>query len=364
MDAKTYLIGLMSGTSLDGVDAAMVAFDDTYPAGKLIDRHYAGYTDSLRLRLLALHDSGTDELHRSATIANELSDCYADASNVLLERNGVRPLAIACHGQTIRHRPECGYSIQLVNPARLAERTGITVIADFRNRDIAAGGHGAPLVPAFHSAAFHHPSIDRAIVNIGGIANLTNLPAYGTVTGFDCGPGNLLLDAWCLRHTGQPYDADGFWSASGKAIPALLARLLQHPYFNQAAPKSAGREQFSLSWLDSQVGGKEAAADVQATLVELTATSIADAIESHCHTAAEIFICGGGAHNSRLLSSIGARLPGKSIKLTDELGINADWVEAHAFAWLGNQTLHNLPGNCMAVTGAAHPCTLGAIYPA
>ncbi len=354
----------MSGTSLDGVDAAMVAFGDSCPAGKLMDRHYIGYTDSLRLRLLALHDSGIDELHRSATLANELSDYYADASNALLGRSGIRPLAIACHGQTIRHRPECGYSIQLVNPSRLAERTGITVIADFRNRDIAAGGQGAPLVPAFHRAAFHHPTMDRVIVNIGGIANLTNIPAHGTVTGFDCGPGNLLLDAWCLRHTGQPYDTDGSWSASGKVIRILLAQLLQHSYFKQMAPKSAGREQFSISWLESQLLGKEAPEDVQATLVELTAISIADAIKGHCHSAAEIYVCGGGSHNSRLLSAIRTHLPDKPIKLTDELGIKADWVEAHAFAWLGRQTLLNLPGNCMEATGAKHPCILGAVYPA
>lgn len=342
----------------------MVAFDSAHPAGELIDHYYIRYTESLRLRLLALHDSGLDELHRAATIANELSDYYANASKLLIERIGLRPSAIACHGQTIRHRPECGYSIQLVNAARLAERTKLTVIADFRNRDIAAGGQGAPLVPAFHAAAFAHPDRDRAIVNIGGIANLTGIPAHGPVFGFDCGPGNLLLDAWCLRHTGRPYDTGGAWGASGQLIPDLLAKLLRHPYFNREAPKSAGREQFDLAWLDSQLQGTEAAQGVQATLVQLTATAIADAIKKYCNKATEIYICGGGAHNDSLFSALCASLPRSSIKLTDEIGINADWVEAHAFAWLGWQTLQSLPGNCVEATGAAHPCVLGAIYPA
>ncbi len=354
----------MSGTSLDGVDAALVAFDCAHPAGELIDQYYLGYSESLRLRLLALHDSGFDELHRAATIANELSDYYANASNLLIERIGLRPLAIACHGQTIRHRPECGYSIQLVNAARLAERTHLTVIADFRNRDIAAGGQGAPLVPAFHAAAFGHPGQDRAIVNIGGIANLTIIPAQGPVFGFDCGPGNLLLDAWCMRHTGQPYDAGGAWGASGKLVPDLLAQFLRHPYFNQETPKSAGREQFSLAWLDNQLLRTEAAADVQATLVQFTAISIANAIKQHCNAATEIYVCGGGAHNDSLFSALCANLPDSSIKLTDEIGIKADWVEAHAFAWLGWQTLQNLPGNCVEATGATHACVLGAVYPA
>lgn len=354
----------MSGTSLDGIDAAMIAFDSAHPAGKLVDQHYISYSESLRRRLLALHDSTPDELHHAATIANELSDCYADASHVLLSRADIRPIAIACHGQTVRHRPECGYSIQLVNAARLAERTNTTVIADFRNRDIAAGGQGAPLVPAFHAAAFRHPDIDRVIVNIGGIANLTSISARGAVIGFDCGPGNLLLDAWCRRHTGESYDTGGSWGATGNAIPDLLARLLRHPYFGQTAPKSAGREQFSLAWLDSQLQGTEAPQDVQATLVQFTAIAITDAINHYCKTATEVYICGGGAHNQDMLSVLRVALPERTVTLTDELGINSDWVEAHAFAWLGWQTLQHLPGNCIEATGAKHPCILGAIYPA
>lgn len=354
----------MSGTSLDGVDAALVAFDSPQSAGKLIDHHYISYTESLRQRLLVLHDSGVDELHRAAMLANELSDYYADASNFLLARSAVRPVAIACHGQTVRHRPECGYSLQLVNAARLAEHTGITVIADFRNRDIAAGGQGAPLVPAFHAAAFGHTHIDRAIVNIGGIANITGLPARNAVMGFDCGPGNLLLDAWCQRHTGAPYDAGGSWAATGHVIPALLAQLLRHPYFSLPPPKSAGREQFSLDWLDSQLLGTEAPEDVQASLVQLTATSISNALKQYCGGTREIYICGGGAHNDSLLGAIRQALPNCVVMLTDTIGVNVDWVEAHAFAWLGWQTLNSLPGNCPAATGAGYPRILGAIYPA
>ncbi len=360
----THLIGLMSGTSLDGIDAVMVAFDPTHPTGKSIDQHYSPYSDSLRQRILALHDSGPDELHRAATIANELADCYADASNTLIRRTGIQPEAIACHGQTIRHRPECGYSIQLVNPARLAERTGSSVIADFRNRDIAAGGQGAPLVPTFHAAAFRHPEHYRVVVNVGGIANLTGIPPQGDLIGFDCGPGNMLQDAWCRRHTGQAFDDDGRWGAEGVVIPELLERLLRHPYFHLPAPKSAGREQFNLAWLDSLLQGNETPQDVQATLLQLTAITIADAIRQYCADATEVYLCGGGAHNSALLSAIGKQLPNLRLASSDALGVRPDWLEAHAFAWLGWQTLLNLPGNCMAATGASHPCILGAIYPA
>ncbi|MHB1678651.1 MAG: anhydro-N-acetylmuramic acid kinase [Sulfuriferula sp.] len=360
----THIVGLMSGTSLDGIDAAMIAFDTAHPAGVLIDKHYNAYPESLRQRVLALQDSGFDELHRAATIANELADCYADTTHALIRRTGFRPEAIACHGQTVRHRPECGYSIQLINPARLAERMGIMVIADFRNRDIAAGGQGAPLVPAFHAAAFRHPHQYRVIVNIGGIANLTGIPPQGPLTGFDCGPGNLLLDAWCQRHTGLTFDSEGTWGAQGKVIPDLLAQFLRHPYFALPAPKSTGREQFNLAWLESQVRGNEAPQDIQATLCQLTAISIADAIKSHCQNATEIYICGGGAHNSALLDALSKQLPHRHLALTDSIGVDADWVEAHAFAWLGWQTLQNLPGNCTEATGATHPCILGAIFPA
>ena len=364
LTAVTYIVGLMSGTSLDGIDAAMIGFDTEHPTGRLIDHQYHAYSDSLRQRILDLHDSGFDELHRAANIANELTDHYAETVNALIVRSGIHPAAIACHGQTIRHRPEFGYSIQLVNASRLAEHTRVAVIADFRNRDIAAGGQGAPLVPAFHAAALRHPLQHRVVVNIGGIANLTDIPAAGNVIGFDCGPGNVLLDAWCHRHTGQRYDQNGVWSESGKVIPDLLIRYLHHPYFQLPAPKSAGREQFNLAWVDSQLLGNETPQDVQATLLILSATTITDAIRQYCQQPTEIYICGGGAHNTALLNAIKIQLPGLHVALTDTAGLHTDWLEAHAFAWLGLQTLTGLPGNRIEVTGAAHTCVLGAIYPA
>lgn len=354
----------MSGTSLDGIDAAMIAFDAEHPTGILINTQFDEYPALLRQQILALHDSSTDELHRAAIIANELADRYADTTNNLIRNTGISPTAVACHGQTIRHRPEFGYTIQLVNASRLAELTNTSVVADFRNRDIAAGGQGAPLVPSFHVAAFRDPQQHRVIVNIGGIANLTDIPPTGKVIGFDCGPGNSLLDAWCLEHTGNAYDQDGTWGSQGTIIPELSAKFLSHPYFPLAAPKSAGREQFNLAWVKSLLQGGELAQDVQATLLRLTAVSITDAIQQHCSAATEIYICGGGVHNSALINAIRNQLPTRRIALTDELGIDADWLEAHAFAWLGWQTLQSLPGNLPEATGALHPCILGAIYPA
>lgn len=354
----------MSGTSLDGIDAVMIAFDPDHPTGRLIDTQFQEYPSQLRQQLLDLHEAGTDELHRAALLANELADRYADTVNTLTARSLHKPVAIACHGQTIRHRPEAGYTLQLVNAARMAEFTGISVIADFRNRDIAAGGQGAPLVPAFHVAAFRHQYLHRVIVNIGGIANITNLPSTGKVTGFDCGPGNTLLDGWCQLNTGHPYDHNGDWGSQGKVIPELLAKYLSHPYFQLPPPKSAGREQFNLSWVSSPLRGNESPQDVQATLLQLTALSITEAINHHCKGATEIYLCGGGAHNGALVNALRNLLPAQNIEFTDKLGIHADWLEAHAFAWLGWQTLQGLPGNLTDATGASHSCILGAIYPA
>lgn len=354
----------MSGTSLDGIDAALIAFDTDYPTGLLVDKLYHEYPVDLRQQILDLHDTGVNELHRAALLANELADRYAEVVIDLIAQTPISPMAIACHGQTIRHNPEAGYTIQLVNAARLAELTRTMVVADFRSRDIAAGGQGAPLVPAFHVAVFRHPQLHRVIVNIGGIANLTDIPSTGKVFGFDCGPGNILIDAWCQLHTGQAFDHDGAWAATGTAIPELLIKYMRHPYFQLAAPKSAGREQFNLAWVNSHLQGNEAAEDVQATLLALTAWSIADAIKRDCALAIEVYICGGGAHNSALLNALRVHLPDQHIDVTDALGIHADWLEAHAFAWLGWQTLQGLPGNIIEATGARHPCVLGAIYPA
>lgn len=355
----------MSGTSLDGVDAALVDFSGAHP--RLLASHYQPYPDALKQTLLALHQPGLDELHRAQLLANELAREYARATHALLQQTATPAThlqAIGCHGQTVRHRPELGYTVQLNNGALLAELTGIHVVCDFRSRDIAAGGQGAPLVPAFHDHVLRHPRRHRVILNIGGIANVTNLAPGQTTTGFDCGPGNLLLDAWIARHQGEPYDHDGAWAAGGKVIPVLLQRLLAEPYFTAAPPKSTGRDLFTLQWLEDKLRGDEAARDVQATLLALTVASIADAIRHHCGGAQEVYVCGGGAHNGALLDGLRQALPACRIDQTETLGIAADWMEAMAFAWLARQTLHLQTGNLPAATGARHTCVLGAIYPA
>ena len=357
-------IGIMSGTSLDGVDAVLA----TMHRGRMrlqasIHRRYAA---RLRARVLALHEPAADELCRAAVTANELSALYAAAVRALLSRArvGARAVtAIGCHGQTVRHRPRSGYTAQLVNGAKLAESTGISVVCDFRSRDIAAGGEGAPLVPAFHDAMFHDARCGRAIVNIGGIANLTCLPARGPVTGFDCGPGGCLLDAWIRDRRRLPYDAQGAWAARGQVIPGLLARLLSHPFFSRKPPKSTGRDEYDLRWLKRALAGNERPVDVQATLVELTATVVARGIRSYCAGAGEVFVCGGGAHNRALLRRLAALLPGKRVSTTAALGIEPALVEALAFAWLARQAVKRLPGNLPEVTGARGPRVLGAIYP-
>jgi anhydro-N-acetylmuramic acid kinase len=358
-------VGLMSGTSLDGIDAVVADFaGDRF---RLIHSHYQPFQPQLRDTLLALHDSGRDELHRAATAANQLSHAYAAAIRTLLAQAGLAPATIAavgCHGQTVRHRPDAGYTVQLVNGALLAELAGIAVVCDFRSRDIAAAGQGAPLVPAFHHELLHAADRHRVIVNIGGIANLTDLPPAGAVTGFDCGPGNMLLDAWIMERLGKAYDEDGAWAAQGRVLPALFDKLLAHEFFDRPPPKSTGRETFNLAWLKRMLSGSEPDVDVQTTLLELTAVSIANAITSHCSGATEIFLCGGGTRNLALVRRLLALLPGKKLEATDALGIPADWLEALAFAWLARQALSNRPGNLSEVTGARGPRILGAIYPA
>jgi anhydro-N-acetylmuramic acid kinase len=354
----------MSGTSLDGVDAVLATVRGNRI--RLLDNIRIPYSAGLRARLLALHQRGEDELHRTALLANELSDIYADAVRRLLARAGAKAgsvTAIGCHGQTLRHRPREGYTLQLVNGARLAERTGIAVVCDLRSRDIAAGGQGAPLVPAFHHAMFHDAKHDRAIVNVGGIANITCLPARGKVTGFDCGPGNCLLDAWIQEKRRKSYDARGSWAARGRVRPQLLRKLLAHPFFRRRPPKSTGRDEFDLKWLKRALAGREQPVDVQATLLELTASTISRAVLRYCAGAREVFVCGGGARNRALLARLAALLPGKRIATTAALGIEPEHVEALAFAWLARQALRRRPGNLPAVTGARGPRVLGAIYP-
>ena len=355
----------MSGTSLDGIDAVLADFSLSPPS--LPCTFYLPYDEDLRQRLLDLHHPGNDELHRAAMLSNELARCYAEAVVSLLNKSGVNPqnvTAIGCHGQTVRHCPQPGrgYTIQLGNAALLAELTGITVVTDFRSRDIAAGGQGAPLVPKFHQALFGDPQNHRVVVNIGGISNLTSLTPIGEVTGFDCGPGNLLMDAWCLCHLGKAYDQNGTWAGSGQVIPALLEKLLTLQFFSLPPPKSTGREVFNLSWLESCLSGKEKPEDVQATLLQLTVASISRAVFAYFPNAVEIYLCGGGARNGELVARLRAALLGKKVELTDVLGVDADWLEAFAFAWLAQEAILGVPGNLPNVTGAKGARLLGAIY--
>jgi anhydro-N-acetylmuramic acid kinase len=358
-------VGIMSGTSLDGIDTALLDLSGSTP--RLLATHYQAYPAALQKALLEVHQPTQNELHHTQLLANELAHGYAQATkNLLLAANvsSNQVSAIGCHGQTIRHRPEAGYTIQLGNAALLAELSGITVVSDFRSRDIAAGGQGAPLVPAFHHKMLRHPDIHRVIVNIGGISNLTNLQPGQTTSGFDCGPGNLLMDAWIMRHLNQPYDRDGLWAASGAVIPGLLAAFLEEPYLHAPPPKSCGRDLFNMNWLAQQLRGNELPADVQATLLALTGNAISAAILRDCPGAEEVYLCGGGAHNLSLLAYLKAALPNCRLQLTDQLGIGADWLEAIAFAWLAQQALQGHCANLPDATGARHPCILGAIYQA
>jgi anhydro-N-acetylmuramic acid kinase len=357
-------IGLMSGTSMDGIDAALLALGDAPSVRALV---HQPFPPQLRDTLLALNSPAHNELHLAAEAANALSLAYAAIVKTLLTQTGVTGkdiAAIGCHGQTVRHQPQFGYTTQLVNGALLAELTGISVVCDFRSRDIAAGGEGAPLVPAFHQAVFASPQQSRAIVNIGGIANISYLPLNGEVTGFDCGPGNALMDAWITAHRDQPYDAGGAWAASGRVLPELAERLLAHDFFTRRPPKSTGRETFNLDWARSKLSGAEDPADVQATLCELTAAGIARSLDAHCAEAATVYLCGGGARNNNLVQRIAALLPERRVGITDELGLAAEAVEAAAFAWLAARALAHEPGNLPRVTGARGPRVLGAIYPA
>jgi len=356
----------MSGTSLDGIDAVLVRLARQSEASEQLGTQYLPYPNELKTRLLALHAPQPDEIHHSLQMANELARLYAKAVQELINKTQTAPnlvRAIGCHGQTIRHCPDAGYSLQIVNGALLAELTGITTITDFRSRDIAAGGHGAPLVPAFHAAMLSSSMEHRVIVNIGGIANLTNLPVTGKITGFDCGPGNMLMDAWAARHLGKPIDENGSWAASGKLMTSLLDKMLANDFFSATPPKSAGREQFNLGWLDRLLEGNEAAADVQASLLELTARGIVDAANAHCKGYNTLYVCGGGVYNNTLMTRLSV-LAGKPVKSTTTLGIDPDWMEALAFAWLAKQCIDGKPGNLPAVTGATGPRILGAIYPA
>lgn len=370
-------IGLMSGTSLDGVDGVLATFPmaadgrDNAPLAVLAHA-YVPFPDDLRAELMALQAPGGNEIHREALAANGLARLYAECIRQLLDQAGLAPADVrvaGVHGQTIRHRPGefdgMGYTRQTNQPALVAELSGVDVIADFRSRDVAAGGQGAPLVPAFHQAMFSAPDRTRVVCNIGGISNLTILPAHGDTTGFDCGPGNALLDAWVQRHQAQTYDADGQWAASGNVDAALLAHLLAEPYFAAPPPKSTGRDLFNPAWLDARLAAFAhlSPADVQATLLALTAQSIADAVQRHAGNCDALFVCGGGARNGALMRALAQRLPSTHITTTADLGVAPQHVEALAFAWLARRCLDGLPGNLPAVTGARGLRVLGALYP-
>jgi anhydro-N-acetylmuramic acid kinase len=364
-------IGLMSGTSLDGIDGVLADFSGP----RMVVTHHASapFSPELRAELLALNTSGDNELHRAALAGNALSRAYADVVHTLLQQSGLPASAIqamGAHGQTVRHRPQefdgTGYTLQLGNPALLAERAGIAVVADFRSRDVAAGGQGAPLVPAFHQGVFGRTNETVLVLNIGGISNLSVLGADGTVIGFDCGPGNALMDHWCQQHTGQPFDASGAWAATGSVLPDLLASLLQEPFLHKTPPKSTGRDLFNPAWLSRKLGLFQAAApaDVQATLTEFTVSACSTSAESYKNNSNILAVCGGGALNHHLMRRLQTTCPTLQVVATDALGLPALQVEAAAFAWLARQTVRNEPGNLPRVTGAAGMRVLGAIHPA
>ena len=362
-------IGIMSGTSLDGVDVGLCSFENK--ACQLIATHFLPYPAELKLALLALHNPTENELEAAILLGNQLAKLYAAAVTALLASAKVdadKVTAIGCHGQTIRHRPnfepELSFTLQIGNNALLAELTNITVVGDFRSRDIAAGGQGAPLVPAFHQAIFGSKEQNRAIVNIGGISNITYLAKNGTVLGFDSGPGNMLIDSWIKRHLNQDYDVDGAWAATGVVLDSLLFNMLAEPYFALAPPKSTGRDLFNNHWLKQHLLYPHLRPqDVARTLTALTVQSLYDALKK-CGDVDEVYICGGGAHNNCLITSLQALLGNVPVHTTKALGIDVDWVEAVAFAWLAKQSIENKPSNLPAVTGAKGLRVLGAIYPA
>ena len=386
----------MSGTSTDGVDAVLADLHDLRRPRVLAHRS-APLADALRAELLGLNQSGPDEIHRACLAANALTRVYAALTLELLAQAGVQPAgvrAIGAHGQTVRHRPGefdgTGYTVQLFNGALLAELTGIDVVCDLRSRDVAAGGQGAPLVPAVHAALFgdrgqasaaeaiESGSRDVAVLNVGGIANLTLLPAAGPVCGFDCGPGNVLMDLWCERHQRGRFDEDGRWAASGRVLPGLLASMQAEPFFARIPPKSTGRDLFHAAWLDRHLGhlghlghltatgSAPSPEDVQGTLAELTAWAAGQALREAAgdQPRGTLLVCGGGAFNGHLMRRLQAQLPELQVVSTATRGVPPDQVEALAFAWLAGAFCAGQAGNLPAVTGARGPRVLGALYPA
>lgn len=401
-------IGMMSGTSLDGMDAVLCQFNDdntTSAPMTLVATYSQDFPPRLREVLLALcqpngvnelisevdeHNSKSSELDWFGWASRIYGEFASEVANKLLQQANVDAdsvLAIGCHGQTVRHRPQMGFSLQLLDANIIAERTGISVVSDFRRRDMAVGGQGAPLVPAFHQALFADSNITRVMLNLGGIANIAVLPAAVSnkakqseqqqVVGYDTGPANLLLDAWTLLHTGKNYDAGGAWAQSGQVIEPLLNQFLEHPFFNKTHPKSTGREDFNLGWLQDELqefdkaatDTRYSSADVQATLTELTAITASNQISQFTNDVdnivenqtAEVYVCGGGALNHYLMTRLQAHLPHCKVATSTSLGLEPTWVEAVAFAWLARQTLMGETGNLPAVTGATKSVVLGQI---
>lgn len=365
-------IGLMSGTSLDGVDGVLV----TLPNGEdskstacveLLASVHLPFSAEFKQQAMALQQSGDNEIEREALLANQLATLYAACVHDLQRQCPERQVqAIGAHGQTIRHRPELGFTRQTNNPALLAELTGLDVIADFRSRDIAAGGQGAPLVPAFHRAMFTQQGECRVVLNVGGISNISVLHTDGRTVGFDTGPGNLLMDAWIQQHHAQAYDADGAWAAQGQPNASLLAALCDEAFFQLPPPKSTGRDLFHLAWLQKKLDslGDISAVDVQASLCVFTAKTITDAIKQFAPDCAAVYVCGGGAQNTCLMAALAQALPQVRWDKTDSLGIASQHVEAIAFAWLAQRFVQRKAGNLSEVTGARGLRILGALYPA
>ena len=368
---KDYYIGLMSGTSLDAVDAVLVDFNDA-PL-KLIETHQEPIPGPLRQEILALCYPGDNAIYRMGQTDVKLGRLFADSSLNLLNKTNIPAKeirAIGSHGQNIRHAPnaEFPFTLQIGDPNIIAANTGITTVADFRRRDMALGGQAAPLAPAFHEYLLRDSTENRWVLNIGGIANLTFLPADKSqaIIGFDTGPGNTLMDAWCRKHHKGNYDKDGEWAASGQCDETLLQNLLKDPYFSKTPPKSTGREYFHLDWLQSSLSKHQTALkpeDVQATLLALTVKSITNAIHAHPITAKQLWICGGGAQNKQIVQKLNDYSENLNLQSTEDTGIHPDWIEATAFAWLARQTINGKCANVPTVTGARTATILGAIYP-
>jgi anhydro-N-acetylmuramic acid kinase len=378
MTSPQHFIGLMSGTSLDGVDGVLASIN---PQGQLAVRAHAfvAFEGPFKAELMALNQSGADELHRSALAGNQIARHYAQVVHDLLRSSGLQAhdiTAVGAHGQTVRHRPlefdgdtalqraPVGYTLQLINPSLLAELTGIDVVADFRNRDLAAGGQGAPLVPAFHQGVFGQTGSCVAVLNIGGISNLSVIRSDGSVLGWDCGPGNALMDHWCSAHTGASFDDNGSWAATGRVVPDLLATLMAETFLQRSPPKSTGRDLFNPAWLQARLPADNLMPqDVQATLTEFTAMACVHDVQRHATEARELIVCGGGALNGQLMSRLGHHLPGVQVVGSELRGLPPLQVEAAAFAWLAAKTIRRKTSSLPSVTGAQGARVLGAIYP-